>query len=146
MDLGGCISVVISFVAVLVSIMTFFKNTKRARKEATLNAYNTLQEQALDELNKYSKKAISKACKYPDSSEYKDITCCLARIEHFSVGVNTKIYDLKTVRRMGGAYIVSLYNKTESMIQEKEKRKPNNKHYDEFSILIKNLKKKQDKM
>ncbi len=78
------IAIIISIVSLIISILTFSVNTKRARKEATLDAYNDLQEQSLDALNKYDSEVIQNIVN--DNEEYAKITKYLARVEHFCVG------------------------------------------------------------
>ena len=43
--------------------------------------------------------------KHPTSKEYKEISGYIARIEHFCVGVNMKIYDRETVYQLAHGYL-----------------------------------------
>lgn len=66
--------------------------------------YNRLQEQALDHINTYAPAQMKEIAKDAHAPEYKTISLYLARIEHFCVGVNQKIYDPKTVYEPAHGY------------------------------------------
>ena len=91
------IALVISVISGGFALYTFIWTARRDRKQATLDAYNTLQEQALDHLNDYTSTEIKRIIEEKNKDEYRELSRCLARIEHFSVGVNTGIYDKTTV-------------------------------------------------
>ena len=126
------ISIVLSGIAILLSVFSFVFQVIHNRIESTLNAFNDLQEQSLDKLYKYTPKQIEEIAQKFRSEEYKDISVLLARIEHFCVGVILKIYDKIVFRRLGGSYIISTYNKMVPMIEVKRKMFPADKHYDEY--------------
>lgn len=54
------------------------------------------------------------------------------RIEHFSVGVNSDIYDVDIVKRLAGKHFCALYDKLLPMIEKKRRINKSDKHYDEF--------------
>ena len=102
----------ISIIAIIISVISggfalysFAWTAQRDRKQATLDAYNLLQEQALDYLNYYMPTQIAEIAKNPRSDEYKKISTYIARIEHFCVGVNKKIYDKETVYALAHDYL-----------------------------------------
>lgn len=83
-------------------------------------AYNQLQEQALDHLNYYMPAAIKEIAKDRRSEEYKKLSAYVARIEHFCVGVNHKIYDQKTVYELAHGYFDGgLKTRIEPIIERK---------------------------
>ena len=59
----------------------------------------------MDHLNYYKPARISEIAKDPRSEKYKKIGAYIARIEHFCVGVNQKIYDRKTVYELAHGYL-----------------------------------------
>lgn len=68
----------ISIISLDVSVITggfalysFFWTASRDRKQATLDAYNNLQKQALDHLNHYMPKAIEDIALHPRSTNTK---------------------------------------------------------------------------
>ena len=99
------VAIVLSVISGCFSFYTFIWTTRRDRKQATLDAYNQLQEQALDHLNYYRPTEIIEIAKNPRSEEYKKISTYIARIEHFCVGVNQKIYDSETVYALARDYL-----------------------------------------
>lgn len=138
----------ISILAFLVSVATFlftvmvtYRGEQREKKQATLDAFNLLQEQVFDRLNTYTfgeirdvaakwTEAIEAKNKYVKNKEgtaeefwkthqeydlvideYRKISGYLARIEHFALGVNTGIYDAKVTERAATSYFVMLYKK-----------------------------------
>ena len=72
--------------------------------------------------------------------EYRILSGYLARIEHFALGVNTGIYDVKVTERAATAYLTMLYKKLEPLILAKNKGKNNssseNKYHTEFMKLV----------
>ena len=74
------------------------------------------------------------------NSKYYELLGYLARLEHFSLGVNTGIYDAKTAERAGTAFLVSLRKKLLPVIELQEKRGNHNsdkriEYYKEFRML-----------
>ena len=116
------IAIVISVISGGFALYTFFWTAARDRQQATLDAYNQLQEQALDHLNYYMPAQIGEIAKDPRSEEYKKISAYIARIEHFCVGVNQKIYDRKTVYELAHGYLdSSIKKRIEPIIEKKNK-------------------------
>ena len=102
---------ILSIMAIIISVAsggfafyTFLWTAKRDRKQATLEAYNRLQNEVFDKLNLYKPSEIRDICEDSTTEEYKKVSGYLARIEHFCVGVNTKIYDRKTFYALAHGY------------------------------------------
>ena len=80
--------------------------------------------------------------------EYRILSGYLARIEHFALGVNTGIYDVKVTERAATAYLTMLYKKLEPLILARNKGKNNssseNKYHTEFMKLVSALKKLEE--
>lgn len=132
------IAVVISSLALVLSLFQFIRDSSRQKKEATLNAYGELQSNVLSKLNKYS---------YPmpnfeyQGNEWKEMTDHLANLERFSVGINTGIYSIWVLNRLGGAYFIRQFNKLKPIIDVKRAENiAKGKHYDEFEKTVKMLK------
>ena len=98
------ITIAFSVIAAVFSLITYRKSIVHDRQQATLDAYNQLQEQAFDHLNLYRPSNIKEIVKDRRSEEYKKLSAYVARIEHFCVGVNQKIYDRKTVYELAHGY------------------------------------------
>ena len=118
---------VLSIIAIILSVIsggfafyTFVWTAQRDRKQSTLDAYNQLQEQALDHLNYYRPAEIVDIAKDPRSQEYKEVSGYIARIEHFCVGVTQKIYDRKTVYELAHGYFDgAVRDRVEPIIEKK---------------------------
>ena len=130
----------VSLLALAFSIITHFMGLRRQRKQATLDAYNTLQKETLDKLNTYTKKQIAEISENPRSEEYKELSALLARCEHFAVGVNARIYDAGTLRRLADMYFAGLYDKLTPLIEKKRKISTAAKHYAELEELAASMK------
>ena len=98
-------ALVISVVSGAFALYTFIWTAQRDRKQATLDAYNRLQEQVFDRLSLWSRDQIKEINKDLSSLEYKELSAYIARIEHFCVGVNQGIYDRKTVYELSHGYL-----------------------------------------
>lgn len=125
--------IVISILAMIISLWHHFTDDRRSRKKDTLDAYNDLQENVFDELNQIRAKHPELS---PDrNTDYrKSVMSSLARIERFSVGVNSGIYDIKVLKRCGGNYFIRMYMFLEVIIDDKrsEKNDLGGNHYHEF--------------
>ena len=133
-------ALIISIFALMLSIIQFIQEASRQKKEATLNAYNILQDDAFSYLIKLSREELNPPPEY-HSQEYDRITNCLAKIEMFSTGINTGIYSIKVLNRLGGAFFIHQYDRLSEIIEEKRKEdRTKGKHYDEFEQTVKKLK------
>ncbi len=132
------VALIISILAFLLSSYQFFRESSRQKKEATLIAYNELQDSVFAKLNEYEdlSKIVYK------SREWEEITICLAKIENFSVGVNTNIYSYKVLNRLGGGFFIRQFEKLSPIISiKRNKNVSTGKHYDEFEKAVSKLKK-----
>ena len=98
------IAIVLSIASGGFTLYTFYWTAARDRKQATLEAYNRLQTEVFDPLNTYSPDEIEEICEDTKSMEYKILSGYLARIEHFCVGINNRIYDDKLFYSMAHGY------------------------------------------
>ncbi len=129
------VSLCISIVAFAFSVATYIFNVIYQRKKDTLEAIHLLQNESFDDINELKAEEILE--KYKSHSRETDLY--LARIEHFAVGINAGIYDIKTAKRAAGRYFIATYYKFKSVIEEKRKHRPEHKHYDEFEKMVRRL-------
>jgi hypothetical protein len=147
MDIWSAVAIIISLSAFIFSVCQFFSERNRNRREATIHAFDELQESvfSLEEYKKLPIRDGSEFAMHPkDESNIKSwnkATLALSKIEHFAVGVNTKIYDAKTLNRMAGGFIINEYSRWIPIINTKREQSPEVKHYDEFEAMVKMLKK-----
>ncbi len=73
-------------------------------------------------MNVYMPKQIAEIAKNTRSEEYKQISAYVARIEHFCVGVNQKIYDRNVVYELAQGYLDgTIKSRIEPMIEKKSR-------------------------
>lgn len=170
------IAALVSIAAFLFSIMVTYRGEQREKKQATLDALNVLQEQVFDKLNTYTfgeiqniaekwSELIELKNRYIESKqgtaeefweshheydaviqEYRKISGYLARIEHFSLGVNTGIYDTMVTERAATMYFVMLYKKMMPILAVKNggvtrDTELRNAFHKEFSSLVERIQK-----
>lgn len=99
------VAAVLSLVSIVFSVYTYRKALVHDRKQATLDAFLVLQEQAFDPLNHITPAEMRDISEDPRSARYKDVSGYIARIEHFCVGVNMGIYDRETVYALAHGYL-----------------------------------------
>ena len=133
------VSLIIAVLGLVFSLVTFLDCKKQQRKQATIDAFNKLQAEALDELNTYTTKNIAEISQNPLSPEYKSLSSLLARCDHFSVGVNEKIYDEEVLSKLAAQYFFYLYQKLEPLIRKKRCLGHKDSYYKEFETLAKRI-------
>ena len=140
------IAILISLGALLFSLIQFFVEKDRNRKEATIHALDNLeQNKEFLFLLSLSKNEIDSFVKRKKNNnrliihEWETIINALPLIEHFSVGINTKIYDINTLNRMAGNQIITVFYACEDLIKYKRIGKGKEKNYIEFEILTNKL-------
>lgn len=132
-------ALIISILAFCLSLFQFVRDSSRQKKEATLNAYNQLQEDVFSEMNQYADDLSQIEFR---SDDWNKITVCMAKIEIFSIGINTNIYSFKILNRLGGGFFVRQFDKLKPIIDIKRGMNiSKGKHYDEFEKTANRLKK-----
>lgn len=149
------IALVISGFAFALSLAQFLGDNDRNKKEATLNAYYQLQEDAFAKYNDLFKKfglekeEVNKFELKKEDPEWETMTGILVKLEHFSVGINTGIYSLEVLNRLGGGYFIRVYDSLELVIKEHEVNGVSaGEHYNEFRKTrekLEELRKKKEK-
>ena len=137
------IAIVISFIALVFSLIQFFVEKDRNREEATIHAFDSLEESEnilfLFSLSKNEIDDLVSRKKNYDKRielEWKKLSNALPLIEHFAVGVNSKIYDIGTLNRMAGNQIITVFNACDELIKYKRCGTGKEKNYIEFETLV----------
>lgn len=140
MDLAALI---LSVAALLVSLYQWLRDNSRQKKEATINAFQHLQNDVFQGLKDLLSECEGNTEHIVRSSEaWKKATDFLSRIEHFSVGVNTGVYSLKILNRLAGGYFIRTFETLEPVILKKRAyNSSGGRHYDEFESVVQDLKK-----
>jgi len=146
MTIVDIVSLVFSAAAVVFSVFTYWSNIIHDRKQATLNAYNQLQEQALDKLYVYMPRELKEIVKNRRTEEYKVISSYVARVEHFAVGVNQKIYDLDTVYELSHGFLDGGIRSRIGIIIERKGEDFQEEFYQNIKMLYKKMDKRTEKL
>lgn len=127
----AAVSIIIAVASALFSVFTYYQNVIHDRKQATLEAYNRLQAEVFDMINTFMPAEIRDICEDTKSNEYKLLSGYLARIEHFCVGINEKIYDADIFYAMAHGYFDGflLKNRIEPLLESKNSGKTGNEIY-----------------
>lgn len=135
------LALIVASVALIISTIQFVDNSFRQQKEATLLAYKDLQTDVSDIICCSNKTDICLPISDENkSSEWIKVTECLSKIERFSVGINTGVYSIHVLNRMGGSYFIYLFENLKPVISYKRKEnKINGSHYDEFELVVNKL-------
>ncbi|MBE6738555.1 MAG: hypothetical protein E7566_07925 [Ruminococcaceae bacterium] len=139
------VSAVVAVVSVAFSFVTYRKAVARDRKQATLEAFNRLQNEVFDHLNHMLPANIREICEDTRCDAYKTLSGYLARIEHFCVGVNSGIYDKNTVYELAYGYFDEmLYKRIEPVMFAKSCRGKN--HYENITRFYQWMDKRKKKI
>jgi len=136
----------LALIQLTIAVVSLVANHKRQKKQATIDYMNQIRDRytkidysLLDKFNStiLNQKDIEEIQKNHDL--WSDVIYLLGLLEHLSVGVNTRVFDLKVLNRMSGGYIVRIFNQFSLYIESK--RKSNPKLYIELYDLTEKLKK-----
>lgn len=122
----------ISIVSLMFAVFTYHKTLIHDKKKDTLDAYNCLQEQALDKLYSIIPSDCKEIALHPrlHSEEYKEISRYIARIEHFCVGVKQNIYDKEVVYELADGFLNgAIRERIEPIIARKNDRVSHSKDF-----------------
>ena len=141
--MGEMIALIISFVALIFSVITFLFNAIHEKKKDTLDAFSALQSNALDGLYYYTKGQIKEISKSSNRAvEYKELSLYLSRIEHFCVGIRNGVYNKKIVNKLAGKHLVPLYDKLIPLIEAKRRVPDAGDTYKNFEEVVRPWKEK----
>ncbi|MBO4894007.1 MAG: DUF4760 domain-containing protein [Clostridia bacterium] len=144
-DVISLIALVFSIISGAISLLAYIKSIKRQKIIDTIEAYRTLQSEVLDKFVSYKKSDVLTLLENLDEPKikeaYDDCRAMVAKIEHFAVGVNHNIYDLKTTDKLGGVHLIYLFGRVEPLINhirnlQDESERP---FYCEFEKMINTL-------
>lgn len=148
LDVVAVITAIIAIVKTQQSLnfttRTYEEGVVHTRKKDTIEAFNSLQCQALDKLNAYTDKEIEEIAGFQysrnpeEKAKYREISGYMARIEHFCVGVVNDIYDKEIVYQLAHNYFEkALKRRISPMLKKKNIRSENNYKYTEevFELL-----------
>lgn len=118
------------------SVFTYRRALVHDRKQATLDAFLALQEQAFDPLNHITPAEMEELAQKPASQEYRDVSGYIARIEHFCVGVNMGIYDRETVYALAHGYLDKALKKRLDPVLNKKRGITGKEYYENIKEVL----------
>ena len=131
------VTLILSIVSLCFSLFTWYRALIHDRKKDTLDAFNVLQQQALDPLQSYTRARIREIAGDARSEEYRIVSTYLARIEHFCVGVEQKVYDQRTVWELSEGFLNrGVYEKLKPIIEHKNQQK---NYYRNFLAVVEKM-------
>ena len=131
------VTLTLSIVSLCFSLFTWYRALIHDRKKDTLDAFNVLQQQALDPLQSYTRAHIREIAEDSRSEEYRIVSTYLARIEHFCVGVEQKVYDQRTVWELSEGFLNrGIYEKLKPIIEHKNQQK---NYYRNFLAVVQKM-------
>ena len=140
------LAVIIATAAFVFSILQFLYERNRNRKEATIHAFDQLEDNPfILRLFSVTKSTIDNYVQdeedngYVGVVEWNEINRALPLLEHFAVGINNKIYDIAVLNAMAGNKLISVYYSCKNLISHKRKGEGNEKNYCEFEKMINRL-------
>ena len=127
---------ILSLGSLAFSVYTYRRALVHDRKQATLDAFLALQEQAFDPLNHITPAEMAEIAQKPASQEYKDVSGYIARIEHFCVGVNMGIYDKETVYALAHGYLDKALKRRLDPILNKKRGMTGQEYYENIQEVL----------
>lgn len=132
-----------TLISVIVAVVSIVNNNKRTQKQSTLEAFmqfkkdvepyeNMIHDYSSDDINKIIQRYEQGA----QPKEWDEIKKYLATVERFATGVNTGIYDVEVVNKMGGYFLCEQYKTLYPIIQYKRQKDQNDCIYEEFRDMV----------
>ncbi|MCR5611063.1 MAG: hypothetical protein K6F68_04440 [Clostridiales bacterium] len=118
----GIFAAFVGMLSVAFGVVTYFRDSRRKTCTETMAEYKKLQDEVLSKLNGWRRDQIEDAVETADSVGYEELNVCLAKIEHFCVGINRGVYDFETFYQLAHGYFDSgdgLMDKLEPLLRDK---------------------------
>ena len=139
-------SIIVAVISAIFSAVTYIKTFLYERRKATIECFNVLQNEVLDKFVSIKEQNAKTIIENLDNEQcrqaYGDYRALIARLEHFAVGVNKRIYDFKVVDKIAGIHLVRLYTKIKPIIDKVNEKEQSVNHYCNFVKLVKKLNRK----
>ncbi len=137
--IAALVSAAIALGALVHSAVTQRRTADENRKNNTINAFNSLQDNVLDKMVSIAEDDIAAIVENKDDGvkvkeAYNGYRTLVARCEHFAVGVNSGVYDINLVNDLGGKHLIYLYQKVLPVIDEA--RTHDDTAYKEFEKMV----------
>ena len=107
MLIAEIITAIVTVITLLFAFATYYRDTKRKKKQDTLEAYTRLQNGAILDLVAMMPKEIEEICGNKRSVKYKELVLKAKEIEMFCAGLNNDIYDFDVFYEIAKDYFNS---------------------------------------
>ncbi len=146
-DFISLIAVVIAIAGLCHTVLTQKRIQRNEIKRSTVDAFNRLQNEVLDKLAPLNEEnAILVTENRKDNEDcrkaYADYRTLISRLDHFSVGVKEKVYDLDVIDKLAGEHLIFLLPKIKPIIDVANERCDPPKYYQNYIGLVEDLKSK----
>lgn len=146
------IALLVSGAALIFSLLQFIVERSRSRKEATIHAFDDLEDNdGVAYLFSVSRNTIDDLIQRQNAADqrikeqWRLLNQAMPTIEHFAVGINSGVYDVKTLNKMAGNKIIFTYTACENLIELKRAGDGNENNYKEFEKMVCTLRKIRSK-
>ena len=102
--LFGISAAIVAVLTGAFGVYTYFRDSKRKLCSDTIAEYKRMQEDVFKKLNELTPNDVRVLTETADSTAYYELQDCLAKIEHFCVGINRGVYDFETVYQLSHGY------------------------------------------
>ena len=132
-----------TLISVIVAVVSIVNNNKRTKRQSTLEAFVQFKKNAEpyeNTIHGYSSGDINKIIQHHEQGcepeKWDEIKKYLATVERFATGVNTGIYDVEVVNKMGGQFLCEQYETLRPIIKHKRQKDRNEYIYAEFRDMV----------
>lgn len=139
------LALIVALVELPIAVFSFALNHRRQKRQATIEHMKGIRDKYTEIDYKFIDKFGPNPLNYSvlneiekDHTLWGEVSYLLGMLEHLAVGVHTGVFDLKVLNRMSGGYIISIFNRFSTYIDEK--RKQNSLLYEELELLTHRLK------
>lgn len=148
------VATIASLITAIVAVFSLCRSVKTQKdiqknevKRATIDAFSKLQEDVLDKLVSEDKANAAIIAEERNDNEeckkaYNDYKTLVARLDHFSIGIEQGVYDLDVVDKLAGEHLVFLLPKIEPIIDAANEHLKTDKYYQNYVKLVEQLKKR----
>ena len=143
-DIATIVASVLVVIQLGAGLFAYISQVKRERVIATLEYYESVNKD-LKEAKRELRKSIHgkitpEIIKNLESNKEEKVLLhkVLNSYERLAIGLNLGIYDLETLNRINGKILISNYERFRPYIEQRSKTK-NQKAWNEFSLLVDNL-------
>ena len=139
-----------TFVSVIVAVCSVIRTEHNQKNQETYKAYQKFKEKVFDletkidgykcaEINDILGKQRDKESRHEVEDEWNEIKKYLMQVEQIATAANSGVFDLQIIYRMGGPFMIEMYERLSPIIHYKRDKDGRNGVYEEFENMVKGL-------